>query len=584
MRKKQIVSLLLSAAMVLSVAACGNKDAGSGDTGSAGSAGNAAAGTESGGSAGGSDAGGGAASGKSVSYWIDPQQGGITNATTFDDAPCWQAIQENTGIDVVWEHPASGQAQEQFNLIIASTELPDIMYYTWGSSYPGGPDAAIRDGKILALNDYIKEYAPNLSAYLEAHPDVAKAITTDEGNIYCFPGIYTSTSEDSDVWQTAIDREPFYEPFIGLVIRKDWLDDLGLDIPVTLDDWYNVLKAFKEEKGCKYPLSYVNMFGIMAQSFATAFDVTLPLSSMGGTTGFGIREDGSIQYGPAEEGYRGYLEFMNKLYSEGLLDPDFMVQDRTTLQSKVVNGEVGAWIEMMPAGLGTLRTQVLEADPESTFYPVGVANPVQQEGQKLYYFQANYPYVNAGAAVTTSCEDVETAVKLLDYCWSEEGERLVNWGIEGESYEMVDGWPQFTDQIINNDLGLSPSQAHAQYRQLNGPFPMDHWQRLVSKTDHFLEEGAVDENIASLNLWAKNGVQPAGLPSTTILSEESADYASKFNEISTYVDEMYSKFIMGQESLDNFDAYIENLNKMGIDDVIATQEAALARYNSRTAE
>lgn len=239
---------------------------------------------------------------------------------------------------------------------------------------------------------------------------------------------------------------------------------------------------------------------------------------------------------------------------------------------------------MMPAGLGTLRTQVLEADPESTFYPVGVANPVQQEGQKLYYFQANYPYVNAGAAVTTSCEDVETAVKLLDYCWSEEGERLVNWGIEGESYEMVDGWPQFTDQIINNDLGLSPSQAHAQYRQLNGPFPMDHWQRLVSKTDHFLEEGEVDENIASLNLWAKNGVQPAGLPSTTILSEESADYASKFNEISTYVDEMYSKFIMGQESLDNFDAYIENLNKMGIDDVIATQEAALARYNSRTAE
>ena len=206
MRKKQIVSLLLSAAMVLSVAACGNKDAGSGDTGSAGSAGNAAAGTESGGSAGGSDAGGGAASGKSVSYWIDPQQGGITNATTFDDAPCWQAIQENTGIDVVWEHPASGQAQEQFNLIIASTELPDIMYYTWGSSYPGGPDAAIRDGKILALNDYIKEYAPNLSAYLEAHPDMAKAITTDEGNIYCFPGIYTSTSEDSDVWQTAIDR------------------------------------------------------------------------------------------------------------------------------------------------------------------------------------------------------------------------------------------------------------------------------------------------------------------------------------------------------------------------------------------
>lgn len=100
---------------------------------------------------------------------------------------------------------------------------------------------------------------------------------------------------------------------------------------------------------------------------------------------------------------------------------------------------------------------------------------------------------------------------------------------------------------------------------------------------HPLEEGKVDENIASLDLWAKNGTQPAGLPSTTILSSESGDYASKFNEINTYADEMYSKFIMGQESLDNFDKYVENLKKMGLDDVIAIQESALERYNNRTA-
>ena len=51
--------------------------------------------------------------------------------------------------DVVWEHPASGQSQEQFNLIVASSELPDIMYYSWGTAYPGGPDAAIADGKFM---------------------------------------------------------------------------------------------------------------------------------------------------------------------------------------------------------------------------------------------------------------------------------------------------------------------------------------------------------------------------------------------------------------------------------------------------
>ena len=519
----------------------------------------------------------------SVTYWIDPGQSNSANTTTFDDIPAWQEIQKNTGIDVIWEHPASGQATEQFNLIVASNELPDIMYYSWGAAYPGGPDAAINDGKIIALNDYLEQYAPNFTAYLEAHPDIAKEITTDSGNIYCFPAVYTNTTETSDVWQSAIDREPFYESFIGLIIRKDWLDELNLEIPVTLDDWYTVLKAFKEEKGVKYPLSYVNLYANMAQSLASAFDITLPVTDDGGTSAFGIREDGSIQYGPAEEGYRDYLQFMNKLYEEGLLDPDFMVQDRTTLQSKILNEEVGAWIGMVPTELGSLKTQILEENPDSSFYPVGVANPVQTEGQQLYYFQASYPYRNAGAAVTTSCKNIEAAVRLLDYCWSAEGEQLLNWGIEGESYNMTDGWPELTDKIINNDQGLSPAQAHSHYRQLNGPFPMDNWQRLVAKKDYKLESDMIDENIACLNLWAQNGIQPAGLPATTMLTDESSEYASKYNEVNTYAEEMFSKFIMGQESLDNFDSYLKTLDQLGLPRVLELQSAALDRYNKRAA-
>ena len=67
------------------------------------------------------------------------------------------------GVDIDWQEPASGQSAEQFNLIVATSDLPDIMYYSWATSYPGGPDAAIADGKIVALNDYIEEYAPNFS-------------------------------------------------------------------------------------------------------------------------------------------------------------------------------------------------------------------------------------------------------------------------------------------------------------------------------------------------------------------------------------------------------------------------------------
>lgn len=566
MKMKRIAALLLCVALALSMFGCG---------GSSSSATSASSGAD--------ESAFGTAT--SVTWWMDPQNMSSNQAKSFNDAIEWQEYEKNLGIDIVWQEPPSGQAIEQFNLTIATDDMPDIMYYSWSTSYPGGPDAAIADGKIVALNDYIEEYAPNFYAYLEAHPDIKREITTDSGNIYCFPAVYTYTSEDSDTWQDAIDREPYEESFIGLVIRKDLLDKAGLDIPVTLDDWYEALVAFKE-MGIKYPFSCQAMMLTMAQSFNSAFDVTLPLIGYdSGTSAFALREDGSIMYGPAEDGYGEYLEFMNRLYSEGLLDPDFMVQDRPTVQSKILNGEVGAWVEMMPSGLGNLRNQILAEDPDSEFYPVGVLNPVKEEGQQLIYKQGNLAYTGSGAAITTSCEDIATACKVLDYAWSEEGNRILNWGIEGTSYEFVDGWPKLTDQIINNDQGLAPSEAFSVYRNLNGPYPMDHSQRLESKRDYSLAEGQVDENLASLDLWSSsaNGTISAGLPSTTMLTEESSQYATAYNELSTYVAEMFSKFIMGNEPLENFDKYQENLEALGLQTVLDLQTAALERYYNREA-
>lgn len=318
--KKIISAFLACAVMALSLAGCGGSASSSAPAaGSASSAGGSTAGTAT-----------------TVSWWMDPQNMASNQVKSFSEHKGWQLYEKNVGVDIDWQEPASGQSAEQFNLIVATSDLPDIMYYSWATSYPGGPDAAIADGKIVALNDYIEEYAPNFSAYLDAHPDVRQEITTDSGNIYCFPGVYTYTSQDSDVWQGTIDREPYEESFIGLVVRKDLLDKAGLDIPVTLDDWYEALVAFKD-MGIKYPLSCQAMMLTMAQCFSSAYDITVPVVGYDiGNTAFALKDDGSIFYGPAQDSYKEYLAFMNKLYSEGLLDPDFMVQDRTNVQSKVI--------------------------------------------------------------------------------------------------------------------------------------------------------------------------------------------------------------------------------------------------------
>ena len=519
---------------------------------------------------------------RTVSYWIDLANTSGADVKSMGDLYCWKAIEANTGINVEFQHPASGQAAEQFNLVVAGNEMPDIMYYSWATNYSGGADAAIEDGKIIPLQDYMEEYAPNMTHYFELHPDMLADITTDSGNIYGFPAIYTSTAEGSKEWQGVFDREPFAESFIGLVIRTDYLEQVGMDVPVTYDDWYNVLKAFKEKLGLKYPMCFVQMFEQMSVAISAGFGVCVPVSGFSAAYGYGINEENKVEFGPVKDGYKDYLAFLNKLYSEGLLDNDYMVLDRTSVQAKILQGDVGAWIEMMPTGLGNLKSQILKDDPNNTFSAVGVHEMVNTAGTENRYHPANQPITLSVGAKTGSCQEVKTAMELLDYGWGEEGNMLLNWGIEGESYEMVDGWPQFTDAIIHNKEGKAPSTAHSMYRQLNGPFPEDHWQRLVSKTDYSLAEGEIDQNIASLNTWSyENGKHYNGLPATTLLDSEQAAYSGAFNEIGTYVGEMTAKFITGTESLDNFDDYVKNVYSMGMQNCLDIQQEALDRYNAR---
>ena len=273
MKKKRALSILLAVSMTAVMAACGSSSSGTSGTGAAETA---AADVEETGEE---------ASGKTLTYWIDPTINS-SNVSNFDDMYNWQVVQENLGIDISWQHPASGQSNEQFNLMMTDNKLPDIIYYSW-SDYPGGSaDAAIADGKIIALNNYLEEYAPNFYAYLQEHPDIAKEITTDEGNIYCFPMIYTVTPDDSEIWQGVMDRVPMQESYEGLIIRKDLLDQAGMSLPVTLDDWYNALVAFKE-MGIEYPLSFAANFDTTSNSLASAFDVPL--------LNFGISKDGSIE-------------------------------------------------------------------------------------------------------------------------------------------------------------------------------------------------------------------------------------------------------------------------------------------------
>lgn len=502
-----------------------------------------------------------------ITYWCRLQAPDVY--TSNADMICYQVASEKTGITIEWIHPPKGQEDEQFSLMIASKDLPDIIEHSW-LSYPGGPQAAIETGIIQDITDEIEQYMPNYTAYLNAYPEIRKMVATDEGIQYNIPYIFTHTPSDSKRWGTVLEREPISETYVGLIIRQDLLDELNLDKPETIDQMYDVLMAFKEH-GVEYPFSTTESFLLQSQIFASAFDIV--------SNGFYL--DGEeVKYGPAEQNYFEYLKVLNKFYSSGLLDPDYPAMDNTENIAKITSEKAGMWIGYFSTYLNNLYEQVISQNPSSSFYPVGLANPVLTEGQQLKYVQADYSYRGQGAAITTSNRHVKESLTYLDWAFSEEGDKVMNWGVENDTYVMKDGWPSLTEKVVNDEDGLGLATAILKYTRKNGPLCMDYYNRLILGKFTKTEEG-----LKALGIWMseRNGTVPAGLPPITHTLDESDRVAALSNEISTYVSEARTQFVMGSRPLteSEFNNYIKTLESMGLSEFIKLKQAAYDRYKAR---
>ena len=489
--------------------------------------------------------------GSKLTYWAELNQNVSANYVNLGETPFAQAWMEQTGVEVDFQHPPANQGKEQFSLLLADGNLPDLMEYAW-MSYPGGPEKAIQDGNIIALNDVFEQYCPNLMKYLEENPDIERMIKTDEGHYYVFPFI----RGDDALCNT-----------IGLMLREDWLKELNLEVPTTIDEWHTVLTAFKEKKGATAPFTWEYTMGALTQvnPFAYAY---------GTTQEFYKGTDGKIYFGAVEEGYKEYLTTFNQWYKEGLLDQDLATLALDQVSAKMTNGSAGASMGWAGSRMGTWINAAQATD--SDYMLVAAPYPTLVKGDKPEMGQIDNRYPNQGCvAITTSCQDVETAARLLDYAYSEEGHMLFNFGIEGESFTMIDGYPTYTDTILNNPDGWSVAQSLSAYIRgnYNGPFVQD---------IRYLEQYYTIDNQKETNaVWGATNAASYKIPPITPTAEESKEFSTIMNEINTYRDEMTLKFIFGTENLDDFEDYVKTIENMGLKRALEIQNAALERYQER---
>ena len=479
-----------------------------------------------------------------LTYWVDLNANASQTVSNLGETPFAKKLMEATGAEIVYQHPAQGQAQEKFNIMVAMGNLPDIIEYTWETAYQGGAAKALADGVIKEL-DLAKD-APNLKAYIESRPEIDKMVKTDDGKYWGYPFIR---------------GEEFLQVSAGLIVRQDWLADLGLGLPVTIDDWTTMLRAFKEQKGARAPLSAPMNTMAGWSTFAAAYGIA-----------DGLYIDGEeVKYGPLEDAYKDYLTTMNKWYAEGLLDADYASLDGATVQANILNGVSGAATGSCGSGIG----KWMAAKPDDKYNLAGVKYPVLNKGDRPFYGQYQFPVVGRFAVISRDCKNPELAAKLLDYGYSEEGQMLFKFGIEGESYNMVDGYPTYTEAITANPDGLSMTASLARYA-------MSHSEGIFIQDRRYMEQYAnLPQQQEALTNWVETDAKLHAFPNVTLTDAQRDELATLIENLTTYKDEMSAKFIMGIEPLDKFDEFREELKNRGVEKYLEYNKEAYDRFLNR---
>ncbi|MFC5452717.1 type 2 periplasmic-binding domain-containing protein [Paenibacillus aestuarii] len=490
-----------------------------------------------------------------MTYWVANHAAASAQMKTFAEMGMYKELEKITGVKVEFQHPPLDvqQAKEQFNLMLASSQLPDVIETSWTTGYPGGPEKAIQDNKIIKLNDLIDQYAPNLKKLLADHPDWKKQVTTDEGSMYMFPFL----RGDDKV-----------RVFFGPGIRQDWLDKLGLKMPTTIDEWYTVLKAFKE----KDPNGNGKADEIPFYIDKDLINTDAPFLGAWGINYSFYQDGGKVKFGPIQPEYKDFLITMNKWYKEGLLDKDFAAPNDKMFDNKMTTNQLGSSVFFNGGGIGKYAGLMKDKDPN--FKLVAAPYPVLKAGDKAIWGQKDFASNGFGAAISTSDKNPIETVKWLDYAYGEKGDLLFNYGIEGVSYKMENGKPTFLPEILNPPAGVSVQQSLAKYNRAT-------WSAPFVLSDNFqLQYLVYPAQKEALQVWSAPTLERK-LPLITPTKDESSKFASIMTDIQTYRDEMLLKFIMGVEPIDNFDKYVKKIQSMGIDDALNIQQAALARFNKR---
>lgn len=460
----------------------------------------------------------------------------------IEEIPTFQMAAEATGIDLDFHLVGEENFGNSLQLLWASGDYCDLITNA-EREYTAGVDSAVEQEVLLDLVPYLAEHAPDYKRILEKYPDFRSELTSSEGHIVSF-------SEYCEYYDS------------GTVIRKDWLDQLGMDVPQTMDEVTEVARAFRDELGIRNPVMWSSNLGTFFGW--SAFGVKGPdLSDLG----WQILDDGkTVAPSVTMDGYKECLAWMHNAFEEKLCTDDFLSVLNLAFDDYVYGNEAGICYSSanLLAGGGAERSGQpgydLRAIPDPMLV-AGAENPLEKTSGG----------VGASAlAVSALTEYPEEAVEYMNWLYTDDGILVSNYGIEGDGFVYDEnGKPQYTDIIMNAE-NMPTFVAIFLHTSLVGtPY--------FNTTERKLASFTTDAEKECLDVWL-TGRTGANLYHGKMTMEESEEYNRVCGDIASAVDEQSLRFVTGDRSLEDYDTFLSELEIMGLDRLTELKQAAFDRY------
>lgn len=470
----------------------------------------------------------------------------------WEQMPYFTEMEAKTGIRWEFDLASQDSAKERKGIVLASGDYPDVFFGTdltdeelmnYGSQ-----------GALIDLTALIDAYMPNLKALLEANPALRALITSADGSIYALP-YYTCVPRDvanGKLW-----------------INTEWLKAVGLEMPKTLDEYYEALKAFKEKdpngngQADELPLAFAKDGNTLVKQLRVAILPALGIVTSNGNERLYLDDAGKVHYIFASPAYKEYLAFMNKLYNEGLIDPESFTQTGSQLVAKGNQTLVGSF--------SNLASYLMDTMEHYTYY--AAIPPMTSALNDQQIWNKNFVGNIGTYAITSACKYPEAAARWADYFYSFEGGVFTSQGPEDLGWKYDDDARTLWSKIVPEKFATSE-----EFRGTITPncglmtpayIPPEFLLGLNAK--HVLN---LEENVAT----AYTPYLKDGFPRVKLGVDEQLEVGVIITDLDKYMEESEARFITGDLSLDKWDEYVANIQKMSLGRYLEIYQSAYDAY------